>query len=146
MLLKQTNLPVSGERQRKINTLREKLASGFMYTSLIHMAILAFCYDHRLIVITLRLVVIQVLIFILYFGIIQAVGVFLFKRIPPDIQLDKDGIPNIHADKDGFVTCPYCHGTHRHGGQGNGIASGHRVPDCGNKVGYIVVPYSDAKK
>lgn len=57
------------------------------------------------------------------------------------MAIKKDlAVPRVHADKDGFVTCPYCKGIHRHGGNGNGVASGHRHPDCGNEIGYIVVP------
>lgn len=51
------------------------------------------------------------------------------------------GYPRVLATVDGFVNCPYCKGVHRHGGMGNGIAGGHRHPDCGNMVGYVVVPY-----
>lgn len=51
-------------------------------------------------------------------------------------------VPKVYADKDGFVKCPYCGGIHRHGGQGNGTAQGHRMPDCGNQIGYVVVPYA----
>lgn len=46
----------------------------------------------------------------------------------------------VHSDKEGFIKCPFCGGIHRHGGNGNGIASGSRKPDCG-KEEYFVVPY-----
>lgn len=51
--------------------------------------------------------------------------------------------PKIYASPDGFVYCPYCTKQHRHGGNGNGVASGHRQPDCGNSTGYIVIPYNE---
>ena len=51
--------------------------------------------------------------------------------------------PPVWADKDGFVKCPYCKGIHRHGGQGNGVASGHRLPDCGTQPGYVVIPWTE---
>lgn len=49
----------------------------------------------------------------------------------------------VHADKDGFVRCPFCGNLHKHGGNGNGIASGGRKPDCkecGDEE-YFVVPH-----
>jgi hypothetical protein len=52
-------------------------------------------------------------------------------------------IPKVYADAQGFVSCPYCQKIHRHGGNGNGIAAGHRQPDCGNKTGYLVIPYNE---
>lgn len=59
-------------------------------------------------------------------------------------KADNDQIPMVMSDKYGYVKCPYCNRPHRHGGNGNGIASGHRQPDCGNSVGYIIVPPKDA--
>ncbi len=49
--------------------------------------------------------------------------------------------PYVYADENGFVKCPYCFKIHRHGSNGNGVAEGHRQPDCGNEIGYIVIPY-----
>lgn len=50
---------------------------------------------------------------------------------------------NVQADKDGFVDCPYCEMKHRHGGNGNGTAEGHRIPDCGNEIGYNVISFKE---
>ncbi len=63
------------------------------------------------------------------------------RRFADALEEKEKFIPSVKSDKDGFVHCPYCHGLHRHGGNGNGIASGHRMPDCGNEIGYIVVPF-----
>lgn len=49
------------------------------------------------------------------------------------------GLPNVFADENGCVPCPYCLGKHQHGGNGNGVAMGPRAADCG-KGEYNVVP------
>lgn len=55
---------------------------------------------------------------------------------------NKLGLPYAHADKQGLVICHYCGKYHRHGGKGNGVASGQRMADCGLGE-YIVVPFKE---
>lgn len=64
------------------------------------------------------------------------------EHYAPEIAYQKhiSELIHVYADADGFVNCPFCKGIHRHGGNGNGRAHGHRVPDCGSRQEYFVVP------